>query len=184
MRLQFQNVYCTFHSAVQGSYRQVLEDGNYLIASEDSLPAQPAVKILKLSMQKEPYYLLCSKKHVALQTASDDKPLQLSHFADNALFLHKNLSPDFAARMERYAYKATGVHPEILRLESTDSIMAYLLAGIGYTIVPAWCSKLYSSVYHAVPLENCSSVVLAYRADLRLTGVAKEFLKGLKATAL
>ena len=99
---------------------------------------------------------------------------------DSPLFLHKSMSSQYMAKIEDYAFKATGAHPAIRQLTSNDAIMAYLHSKEGYTIVNSWDSRLETSAFYALKLEACADMIPAYRENALQTEPAMQFLKGIK----
>lgn len=89
-----------------------------------------------------------------------------------------DMSNDYVERLITYVSKTIGTAPVVKRLESNDTIMAYLQAGEGYTIVNSWCSRLESARYYSMPLKFEHSMLLTYRADIPLSETAKRYLSG------
>ncbi|MCR4745603.1 MAG: LysR family transcriptional regulator [Lachnospiraceae bacterium] len=163
------------------NFSAAIEKGEIVICQSEYLPKDGRYKIVQLTDDPVPYFLLADKKHPGL---SDPEAPDFQKIKDTTLFLPKDLPDPLKEKYLQQINKLLGGEPaEIMNLDSMDSVELFLRSGRCFTIVSGWSTQLDSKNTAAYEMDFASAYMAIWDPDKCLHPQVADFIKSLTPAA-
>lgn len=154
-------------------FSQALDNGEIVICQEEYASKLKGYKVIQLTKNEVPHYLVASEKHSGFEGDTPD----MQKIKDTTLFLPKNLPNALKEKYLTNLNSLLGTMPiEIMYLDSMDSVELFLRSGRCFTIANEWNSILYSKHHASYRLDFASHYVAILDTAKCVHPLAEDYL--------